>query len=153
MGDTIKVIDTLFLLSESFHKQVIFWRKPNKIKELGRYWKYCKVRPKRTESFFDLFMYLFLGTFTYTYLGRYVLGTYIFECSLFNQNEPKHQILLLRESRQHEYLLLRALNIAAFSTCLLWVLCPVILYTQRMPVEFAIWLPFDLRVRSEFFGI
>lgn len=39
MGDTIKVIDTLFLLSESFHKQVIFWRKPNKIKELGRYWK------------------------------------------------------------------------------------------------------------------
>ncbi|XP_026330512.1 odorant receptor Or1-like [Hyposmocoma kahamanoa] len=69
---------------------------------------------------------------------------------IFNQDSTHHQEHLSQTVMQAR-LLLRAFNNAALSTCLLWVLYPVILYAQGKSVEFAIWLPFDANTSPNFY--
>ncbi|KOB67235.1 Odorant receptor [Operophtera brumata] len=76
---------------------------------------------------------------------------------LTNSDSIYKQVIFWRKHDQIEELLkilqvlLRGFNIAALLTCLLWVLCPMILYTQSKPVEFAIWLPFDPNRSPQFY--
>ncbi|CAH0723700.1 unnamed protein product, partial [Brenthis ino] len=66
---------------------------------------------------------------------------------LFNQEEPDHKTYLL-QARKISHLLLQIYNGMAVFTCSLWVLLPFILHLQGKPVEFAIWLPFDVNANS-----
>ncbi|KAH9639405.1 hypothetical protein HF086_002094 [Spodoptera exigua] len=109
--DLNKVMDTMFLLltnSDSIYKQIVLWKKANRIEILLN----------------------------------------IMKGPIFNQKKPEHREYLLATARQAR-LLLRVFNTVALSTCLLWVLYPVILYVQRKPVEFAIWLPFDANLSPQ----
>ncbi|XP_022826289.1 odorant receptor 94a-like [Spodoptera litura] len=113
--DLNKVMDTMFLLltnSDSIYKQIVLWKKANRIEILLN----------------------------------------IMKGPIFNQKKPEHQEYLLATARQAR-LLLRVFNTVALSTCLLWVLYPVILYVQRKPVEFAIWLPFDANLSPQFYFV
>ncbi|CAH1635704.1 unnamed protein product [Spodoptera littoralis] len=108
-------MDTMFLLltnSDSIYKQIVLWKKANRIEILLN----------------------------------------IMKGPIFNQKKSEHREYLLATARQAR-LLLRVFNTVALSTCLLWVLYPVILYVQRKPVEFAIWLPFDANLSPQFYFV
>ncbi|XP_047026039.1 odorant receptor Or1-like [Helicoverpa zea] len=65
---------------------------------------------------------------------------------IFNQKKQEHEKQLSATARQAK-ILLRVFNTTALFTCLLWVLYPVInVHVQGKPVEFAIWLPFDVNI-------
>ncbi|KAJ0177826.1 hypothetical protein K1T71_006699 [Dendrolimus kikuchii] len=69
---------------------------------------------------------------------------------VFNQKQTGHHEFLSRVAQQAR-VSLRVYNIVALSTCLLWVLYPIMLYSQGKPVEFAIWLPFDENSSPQFY--
>nr|AII01063.1 odorant receptor [Dendrolimus houi] len=69
---------------------------------------------------------------------------------VFNQKQTGHHEFLSRVAQQAR-VFLWAYNTVALSTCLLWVLYPIMLYSQGKSVEFAIWLPFDENPSPQFY--
>ncbi|KAJ2939004.1 hypothetical protein O0L34_g18982 [Tuta absoluta] len=69
---------------------------------------------------------------------------------IFNQVGIEHQPILIQTVR-YSRIFLRVFNSAALSTCILWVVYPMILFVQNKPVEFAIWLPFDVTTSPNFY--
>lgn len=69
--------------------------------------------------------------------------------SLYNQDNPEHESFLLEVAR-YSLLIVRIDNYLALCTCFLWVLLPFVLHLQGKPVEFGVWLPFDVNVDPEY---
>ncbi|XP_045449327.1 putative odorant receptor 92a [Melitaea cinxia] len=70
--------------------------------------------------------------------------------SLYNQDNPDHKPFLLEVAR-YSLLIVRIDNYLALCTCFLWVLLPFVLHLQGKPVEFGVWLPFDVNVDPVFY--
>ncbi|XP_046967569.1 odorant receptor 46a-like [Vanessa cardui] len=70
--------------------------------------------------------------------------------SLYNQDNPDHKSFLLEVAR-YSLLILNLDNILALFTCFLWVVLPFVLHLQGKPVEFAVWLPFDVNMDPVFY--